>query len=353
MVLLSLLLIATWAWATDLEDTTKAEFDSVWLDEVVLIFTGSTLCAGTVLSPGDEVLTAYHCVASGGTSRVELMDGRVVDGKIARVDVKHDLALISLSEKVSTGLVIREGGAVVAEPVWALGHPFGLNKPGGFLEGTLRWSVSAGVVSNVGSRAVQVTAPVNPGNSGGPLVSADGEILGVVSRRISGDGLGFAGRPEAAIALVDDASAKAPGPFGGTFSLHAVGATMDGLTYSVGPEMVFAFRDRVVFRGNLLVGLGAEALARDAEWSGGELSVGFRQRLFRGPFAVRLDAFGGAAQFRRVKILESQTRQSSDGFTWLAGGGLGVRNIGLEFGLIGGQPRWMFRLKWPGVLTVF
>jgi hypothetical protein len=353
MVLLSSLFIAGWAWASGVEGTTKVEFDSTWLDEVVLIFTGSTLCAGTVLNPGDQVLTAYHCVAAGGRPRVQLNDGRAVDGRVVRVDVKHDLALVALEEKVSAGLSIRDGSPVIAEPVWVIGHPYGLNKPGGFLEGNLRWSVSSGVVSNIGSRAVQVSAPVNPGNSGGPLLSAEGEILGVVSRRIAGDGLGFASRSEAALALVGGIATKRPGPVGGTFALQLVGSTMEGLTYSVGPEVEIALRDRVVLRGNLQLGLGVDSLIQGAEWSGGELSLGLRQRMFRGPFAIRLDAYGGLAAVNRIEVLGSGNRRSSQGTAWLAGGGFSVRNIGVDFGVIGGEARWLVRLKWPGVVSVF
>ena len=57
------------------------------------------------------------------------------------------------------------------------------------MEGTLRWSVVDGVVSSLGSQAMQISAPLNPGNSGGPVIGEDGELVGVVSRRLSGQGL--------------------------------------------------------------------------------------------------------------------------------------------------------------------
>lgn len=352
MVLFYSLLIAGLAWASGVEGPTKAEFNSSWLDEVVLIVTGSTMCAGSLLSPGDQVLTSYHCVASGGRPSVRLQDGRAVVGLVARVDVKHDLALISLEEQVSDGLELRAEQAVLTEEVWAIGHPFGLNTPAGFLEGTLRWSVSEGIVSNIGSRAVQISAPVNSGNSGGPVLSTEGEILGVVSRRIPGDGLGFASRSDSAAALLAEADRRRPSPLGGTFALQVVASSIGGWTYAAGPEVVFAMRDRIVLRGNMQFGFGLDSVARDTEWVGGELSGGLRQRLLRGAYAIRIDAYGGLATVNRIRVTESGS-QRAQGVDWLAGVGVNVRQIGVDVALVGGQPRWLLRLKWPGVMAVF
>jgi hypothetical protein len=352
MVLFYTFLIASWAWAAAPETKLNAPFDSTWLEHVVLIFTGSTMCAGTVLTPGDQVLTSYHCVASGGRPSVRFEDGRSVVGTIARVDVKHDLALIRLQEEVSEGLVLRAEEAGLTEAVWAVGHPFGLNTPAGFLDGTLRWSVSEGIVSNRGVRAIQITAPVNSGNSGGPVLSREGEILGVVSRRIPGDGMGFATRADAAQTLLGAEDRNPPSLIGGTFALQLVGSSIGGWLYTAGPEVVFALRDRVVLRGNIQVPLGIESVSQETDWVGGELSGGLRQRFLRGPYAIRLDVYGGMADVNGVRLDESG-KQTAQRLEWLAGAGLSVRRMGFDVGLVGGQPRWLIRLKWPGVVTVF
>src|SRR5690606_41030982 len=112
-----------------------------------------------------------------------------------------------------------------------------------------RWSVTRGVVSGVGPRAVQFDAPVNPGNSGGPVVDDEGRLVAVVSRKArDGEGLGFGARPEHLTAL-RDRPPRGMSPFGGTVSLLLAGGMLEdrGGAASVGPRLEIALRDRVVF----------------------------------------------------------------------------------------------------------
>ena len=71
-------------------------------------------------------------------------------------------------------------------PVLALGHPLALLADKSWLRGTLRWSVSSGLVSAVGDTFIQTDASLNPGNSGGPIVDADGQIVGLCLSEASG-----------------------------------------------------------------------------------------------------------------------------------------------------------------------
>ena len=104
----------------------------------------------------------------------------------------------------------------------AIGHPYGTRLPGGFMTGLLRWSTSEGVVSGVGPHAVQFTAPVNPGTSGGPVVEDEGRLVGVV----------FGGR------LADRIMSAMPGKPGTT---KDVSIAAPGLNFGVGINEVLTF----------------------------------------------------------------------------------------------------------------
>ena len=168
-----------------------------WMDAVVLVQLGSTTCAGAVIDPAGTVATAYHCVAPGGRPRLVTREGRRVVGRVTRVDRARDLAIIEAPELAGTAwLEPVDRAPALGTPVVALGHPAGADLPAGFYTGTLRFSASQGIVAAIGPEAVQITAPVNPGNSGGPVVDDRGRLVGVVSRRLAGQSLGFAGRAD-------------------------------------------------------------------------------------------------------------------------------------------------------------
>ena len=130
-------------------------------DAVVLVVQGGATCAGAFIDDQGTVVTAYHCVCSGGRPRVETRDGRVAIGRVVGLAVRWDMALIEVPDLAGSAyLPVRRNAPAAGEPVRALGHPYGVSEPGGFLAGTLRWSVSQGIVSAVGPRAIQTTAPV-------------------------------------------------------------------------------------------------------------------------------------------------------------------------------------------------
>ena len=131
-----------------------------------------------------------------------------------------------------------------------VGYPFAVRPPAGFMEGTLRWSVVDGVVSSLGSQAMQISAPLNPGNSGGPVIGEDGELVGVVSRRLSGQGVGFVTRVAHINALLR--TKQSPRIFGGTFSIQGFGALWAGQwgVVSTGMQMELAVRDRFFVAGS-------------------------------------------------------------------------------------------------------
>lgn len=133
--------------------------------------------SGVAVLDGSVVVTAFHVVSKALSVRIRTADGLVADARVIGRDPATDLALLA----VDTALPPLDfgGDARLAEPVCAVGHPFGFGQ-----------SVSCGVVSAVHKAGagfspiedfVQTDAAVNPGMSGGALLRLDGTLLGIVT----------------------------------------------------------------------------------------------------------------------------------------------------------------------------
>ena len=144
---------------------------------------------------GDHVVTNEHVVR--GRERVDVRygDASWTNGLVVGSDRYPDLAVVEVPDRPAdaTPLSVADTPPTPGRPVAALGNPFGLDG-----------SITTGVVSGVNRSmptaggfavpdAVQTDAPIDPGNSGGPLVSAtDGYPVVGVNRAKSGDAVGFA-----------------------------------------------------------------------------------------------------------------------------------------------------------------
>lgn len=151
------------------------------------------LGSGVVMDDEGHILTNYH-VARGEKSIVTLADGRVFGGEVVGGDEETDVAVIRVE---GDGLKPAEFGdsdsLKVGQPVLAIGNPLGLS--GGP-------TVTSGVVSSLrrslrlgngnGVKVVQTDAPVNPGNSGGPIVDLEGRVVAITTAMIPyAKGIGF------------------------------------------------------------------------------------------------------------------------------------------------------------------
>ncbi|WP_157697185.1 trypsin-like peptidase domain-containing protein [Brachybacterium avium] len=130
--------------------------------------------SGFLIAP-DLVVTAAH-VVEGATSTVAAVDEQLRNAQVLGLDTEADVALLQLDEPVD-GYTFSwaEGEAPIGSAVAALGFPLG----GGF-------SVVTGVLSGydeseTGQELLRITAPTNAGNSGGAIVTRDGEVIGVHS----------------------------------------------------------------------------------------------------------------------------------------------------------------------------
>jgi len=179
-----------------------------WLGAVVLLTNNGAFCSGSLIDDNGLVLTAYHCVASGRKTVVQTRTNDVFEAETIAVDVEHDLALIQIDDWVDsldiTPLILHADLPSQGEHVFGLGHPMAPLEARSVFRGTLKWSISSGVVSAVGDRFIQVDAPLNPGNSGGPIVNTDGEIIGVASRKLRGDNLSFIGSSTFAQTMIEE-----------------------------------------------------------------------------------------------------------------------------------------------------
>jgi hypothetical protein len=329
------------------------------LGEVVVVTVGSSVCAGAWIAEADAVLTAAHCVATGGPVRVTLRDGERRKAKVIASSPATDLAWLSAGAPPGPGLSL---GPVplLGDPVSVIGHPFASQIPGGFLVGTLRYSTSIGTVSAIGDVALQLTAPINPGNSGGPVLDERGQVVGVVSRRIGGsDGVAFASRLDGALDLL--ASHRVPWATGTLEAdVHVASWEGTGGLVSVGADLSLALHDTLVIRVGADLPLDARWSAIDggrARYAAAELGVGPRLRLGTGPLTTRFELAGGAAWIAGFDRSEGTSVRPVGVLAPWAGGGVRIAGVGLDVGAFYAEEAWSWRLKaslsWPGTLTVF
>ena len=157
--------------------------------------TGLASGSGVVVSPEGHVLTNSHVIRGATAVEVELQDGRIKIADVLGDDPATDLALLSIladgvaSARLGDSNVLRVGDVVVA-----VGSPLGLARTETLgivsaLGRTLRSEVAGRVIEGV----IQTDAPLNPGNSGGPLVDGSGRIVGINTAIVLGaQGLCFA-----------------------------------------------------------------------------------------------------------------------------------------------------------------
>ncbi len=138
------------------------------------------LGTGVIVAADGTVLTANHVIADRSPISLVFADGTKSTATVASADPQHDVATLAPATLPQPVVPATLGGsAEVGGEVVAIGNPLGL-----------AYSVSSGVVSAVGRTAttnggrfsglIQFDASVNPGSSGGPLLDAEGNVIGIV-----------------------------------------------------------------------------------------------------------------------------------------------------------------------------
>lgn len=150
--------------------------------------------SGAIIRPDGMILTNAHVVGTARTVRVGLADGRALDGSVLGRDPTLDVAVVRVPASNLPAATLGNSDALqVGQLAIAIGNPLGLNR-----------TVTTGVVSALnrsptadlsGGSFIQTDAAISPGNSGGPLVNSSGQIIGINSAELAGQGvqgLGFA-----------------------------------------------------------------------------------------------------------------------------------------------------------------
>ena len=163
--------------------------------------------SGFIINQGGLIVTNNHVVKGASRIMVTLDDGKTVPAKVVGTDPRTDIALL----KIIAGHplpYLQLGDSANAQPgewVIAIGNPFGLAD-----------TVTAGIVSalgrNIGAgpydKFIQIDAPINEGNSGGPLFTQDGNVIGINTAIFSPSGgsvgIGFAIPSNMIRTIIDD-----------------------------------------------------------------------------------------------------------------------------------------------------
>ena len=137
--------------------------------------------SGVIISSDGYIVTNNHVIEGATTVRVKLADGRAYDGKVIGSDPATDVALLKIEAKGLPTLTFGSSDSLrLGEWVLAIGYPMGLQSTvtAGIVSAKAR---SLGAIDNrYGIESfIQTDAAVNPGNSGGALVNARGELVGI------------------------------------------------------------------------------------------------------------------------------------------------------------------------------
>ena len=151
--------------------------------------------SGVIISQDGYILTCAHVVDGATSVKVQLQNGETYDATIVGSDATSDIAVLKIEATGLTPAVIGDSSALaVGETVVAVGNPLG----------TLSNTVTDGIISALNREVtvedndmtlLQTNASISPGNSGGGLFNANGELIGVVNAKSSyseAEGIGFA-----------------------------------------------------------------------------------------------------------------------------------------------------------------
>lgn len=169
--------------------------------------------SGVVIDDEGTILTNLHVVRAAKKLRVVFWDGTESDAAIIGGRSDIDLAIIKpniLPDDLQPATLASSAGLRPGDEVVAIGFPFGIgpSASAGVVSGLLRVLEREGEITM--RNLIQFDAAANPGNSGGPLVNADGEVVGIVTAILNPSGLrtfagiAFAATIEAAAGAVEE-----------------------------------------------------------------------------------------------------------------------------------------------------
>lgn len=153
--------------------------------------------SGIIINEEGYILTNYHVIEGADKVSIILNNKKEVQAKIVNYDADLDLAVVKVTENVEMPAVAELGSSKdmqVGDPVVAIGNPLGKELLGSVTTGVISAKNREIKVGTVTQTLLQTDAAINPGNSGGALVNSAGQVIGVNSAKIGGEGvegLGF------------------------------------------------------------------------------------------------------------------------------------------------------------------
>ena len=238
------------------------------------------LGSGVIVSSEGYILTNHHVIDGAEEITVGLTDNRSFTAKLVGSDPPSDLAVLQIDERNLPVLNMGDSDrARVGDVVLAIGNPLGLEQ-----------TVTAGIISAKGRSTglsdgsfedfLQTDAPINQGNSGGALVSATGELIGINSQILSPTGgnigIGFAIPVNMAKNVMDQIIRN------GTVRRGSLGVTIQALT----PEMISRLRLQSA-RGALVSTVASGSPAERAGVRAGDVITAFNGTAVADPNALR------------------------------------------------------------------
>jgi S1-C subfamily serine protease len=157
---------------------------------VVSVLTDDGQGSGAIYSEEGYIVTNHHVIKTASNIEVLFSDGSRVDAILVGSNSVNDIALLKVDVDNLYNLDFGNSNDVkIGQKVVALGNPLGLS-----------FTVTEGIVSakdriiiDGAAGLIQTDVAVNPGNSGGPLLNKEGEVIGIVNAKLAGyEGLGFA-----------------------------------------------------------------------------------------------------------------------------------------------------------------
>src|SRR6185295_216891 len=155
-----------------------------------------SLGSGVIVDREAHVITNHHVIAKADLIRCQLADGRIADAKVVGRDPETDLAVLQLNLRKDIPVMPmgHSDRLRVGDIVLAIGNPVGLSQTvtQGIVSATGRAQLGVATYENF----IQTDAPINVGNSGGALINASGELVGintaVLAKNLGVEGIGFA-----------------------------------------------------------------------------------------------------------------------------------------------------------------
>ncbi len=156
----------------------------------------NSLGSGVIVDPKGVIVTNHHVIAGAQSIQVQLADGRIADATVVGSDPDTDIAVLGLKIDSLPAIAMGRSDTLrVGDIVLAIGNPYGIGQTvtQGIVSATGRGQLGLATFENF----IQTDAAINLGNSGGALIDAQGDLVGintaVLNRQYGGpEGIGFA-----------------------------------------------------------------------------------------------------------------------------------------------------------------